>query len=333
VETLVVEPASRWDVIIDFSNLLGERIIMKNIGGDEPFGGDIPGPQLFSDTDKIMAFDVLETLNLGVPDDFDIDASFTLLSSELVAPDNTRRVGLFEGHDQFGRLQPLLGTVDKATDMNGDPINYPNTDEFKKAGLTGQMEGTMAWHYPTTENIKLGAVEEWEIWNLSADAHPMHLHMVQFQLVSRKEIIFDGFANEGGEIEPGDAPAGNGTFTTDMPLLQHDGSMGEGYRVVNPTSGDVIPDSNLTEYIHNFPMDTIVALPGQVTTIRATFDKPGRYNWHCHILAHEDHEMMRIFHVGPLPDDVMVRNASSSTMANVRGWTALVGGLLLLVFV
>lgn len=68
----------------------------------------------------------------------------------------------------------------------------------------------------------------------------------------------------------------------------HDGSLGEGYHVVNPTASDELIDlTTLPEYVTNFPRDVVVALPGQVTTIRAKFDKPGRFNWHCHILAHE----------------------------------------------
>lgn len=53
--------------------------------------------------------------------------------------------------------------------------------------------------------------------------------------------------------------------------------------------------------------DTVVALPGQVTRVKAKFDTPGQFVWHCHIVEHEDNEMMRPYRIGPIqpgsPDD------------------------------
>jgi FtsP/CotA-like multicopper oxidase with cupredoxin domain len=49
--------------------------------------------------------------------------------------------------------------------------------------------------------------------------------------------------------------------------------------------------------------DTVIAYPGEVTRVNATFDIKGLYVWHCHIVEHEDNEMMRPFHVGPIPGD------------------------------
>ena len=49
--------------------------------------------------------------------------------------------------------------------------------------------------------------------------------------------------------------------------------------------------------------DTVIAYPGERTLIKATYDLPGFYVWHCHIVEHEDNEMMRPYHIGPIPPD------------------------------
>jgi spore coat protein A len=310
VDTLLSEPGSRYDIIFDFKTVTeGNRVIMKNIGGDEPFGGDLvsddPGLQIFSDTDKIMAFDVVVPIS-GVADLSPTGINFgPNVGTPLPDP---RKVALFEGKDEFGRLQPLLGTAEPATDYAGSPINWPNTPVYSSVGLTGQMEGSIAWHSPTTENPDLGATEEWEIWNVTGDAHPVHLHLVHFEVLGRQEINFDSNADEDGFLTNG--AADDGIYVVQQPTVQHNSVAGQantygiGFRLVHPTNPALAygPDVELTPadgYVENAPKDMVTALPGQVTRIKAHFDKPGRYVWHCHILSHEDHEMMRVLHVGP----------------------------------
>ena len=273
-DMLLFEPGSRYDIVFDFKGMQGQRIIMENIGGDEPFGGDIPGPQVFGETNRVMAFDV--ALGADIPDSFNPASISNPHIPNINTVNRTRKVALFEGMDEFGRLQPLLGTAEKAEDYLGNPINWPNTPDYNNAGLVGQMEGSIAWHSPTTENPAVGDTEIWEIHNATGDAHPVHLHLVHFDVLDRREFTAD---------------------VIDQPIVQHNGEVGAGFRLENIEVGDLIPQSD--GYVENTPKDMVTALPEQVTRIKMTFDKPGRYVWHCHILSHEDHEMMRVLHVGP----------------------------------
>jgi len=304
VDTLLMETGSRYDVVFDFKTVTpGSRVIMKNVGGDEPFGGDLvtddPALQVFGETDRIMAFDVVLPLDTAVED---VSPSFSYGPSVSATPTRTRKVALFEGMDEYGRLQPLLGTAEPATDFAGNAVNWPNTPEYSSVGLVGQMEGSIAWHSPTTENPALNATEEWEVWNVTGDAHPVHLHLVHFEILGRDEIKWDSNADEDGFIPAGSVPANDGTYVVSQPTVQHNSvagdptTYGKGFRIVNPTKGGSV--AKPAEYVENAPKDMVTALPGQVTRIKATFDKPGRYVWHCHILSHEDHEMMRVMHVG-----------------------------------
>lgn len=266
-DTLVFEPGGRYDIVFDFSDpaLAGKRVIMKNLGGDEPFGGDIPGPQIFGYTDRVMAFDVVLPLDTKVPDVFDHG---NLPSYGGVANGaTTRRVALFEGTDEFGRLQPLLGTVTDG-DLSGNNVAAAYT-----------------WFQPTTETPALDSTEIWEIYNFTADAHPIHLHLVNFEILDREDFEYDV----------------TGIQTT----TQHNGTTGEAPEISNIRNFS--PASVGSEYFETAPKDMVTSLPGdpegtpptgQMVRIKAHFNKPGRYVWHCHILSHEDHEMMRVLQVG-----------------------------------
>lgn len=273
-DTLVFEPGSRYDVVFNFRGLRGQRIIMENIGGDAPFGGDF-GDDLTEDdffanrqTDRIMAFDVVKKRDRNVPDNYR-SREIHQYEGNSEAVTRVRKVALFEGMDEFGRLQPLLGTAGPAFDNSGNPI----------LGKDGhQLEGSIGWHEATTENPDVDDTEIWEIYNATGDAHPVHLHLVRFEILNRREFTAD---------------------TIEQPILQHNGAVGLGFRLENIVKGARVRLKAADGYVENAPKDMVTALPGQVTRIKATFDRPGRYVWHCHILSHEDHEMMRVLHVGP----------------------------------
>ncbi|MEJ2353810.1 MAG: multicopper oxidase domain-containing protein [Anaerolineales bacterium] len=263
-DTLVFEPGGRYDIVFDFSSLANKRVIMKNLGGDAPFGGafgnDLDPDDLFPDrqTDRIMAFDVVVPLS-DVPDNF---SGGNLPGYGGVANGaTTRRVALFEGKDEFGRLQPLLGTV--ANDLSSATA--------------------YTWFQDTTENPDLNSTEEWEIYNFTGDAHPIHLHLVNFEILGRRAITFDA-----DEENP-------------QQVLQHNGTYGTVAAISNIKVRGVVHLRPSDGYFEKAPKDMVTVLPGQVSKIKATFDKPGRYVWHCHILSHEDHEMMRVLQVGPAP--------------------------------
>jgi FtsP/CotA-like multicopper oxidase with cupredoxin domain len=123
------------------------------------------------------------------------------------------------------------------------------------------------WMSQITENPAIGATEVWEIYNHTVDAHPIHIHLVQFKVRDRQNLLLD---EEEEVIQP----------------LQLDG-------------GPILPDPREDGF-----KDTVIALPGQVTRVDAHFDREGLYAWHCHIVEHEDNEMMRPYHVGPIPSDL-----------------------------
>jgi spore coat protein A, manganese oxidase len=116
------------------------------------------------------------------------------------------------------------------------------------------------WTDPVTENPALDSVEIWQLCNLTEDAHPIHLHLVRFQVLDRQPFDTDEYV-------------ASGTL-----------------RMRGPP---VTPEPSEAGW-----KDTVQAHPGVVTRIIARFEGyPGRYVWHCHVLEHAANEMMRPFEV------------------------------------
>jgi spore coat protein A len=169
-------------------------------------------------------------------------------------PDRT--LTLNEDFDEFGRLIQTMGTFDQ----NG----------FNNQGLPTWGRGYMD---EATERPRAGAIEVWQIMNLTGDVHPIHFHLVNVQLIQRQ--AFEG--------DPS-----NWSYTG-LPMP---------------------PDANEVGW-----KETVRMNPGEVSTVIMQFNLPNlptaqmrdavsprtggkEYVWHCHILEHEEHDMMRPLIVG-----------------------------------
>jgi len=165
-------------------------------------------------------------------------------------------------------LRPLSGVIKylkddpsySASQMTRKLILFESVDEFGRIfPLLGTADkGKMLWRDPITEKPVLNNIEVWEIYNTTMDAHPIHLHAVSFQVISSQKFkaIQD---KESGVLKL--------TQLQEQPVppLKND----QGWK------------------------DTVKILPGTVTKIIVKFTLPGLYAWHCHIISHEDNEMMR----------------------------------------
>jgi spore coat protein A, manganese oxidase len=243
LQELLMAPAERADVIVDFSAYApGETITLLNTGPDAPFNGGGQDPADPDTTGQVMQFKVVA---LTAPDTSADPATLTLpAAAPLGAASRTEYLSLNELDSS---------TVKVVTDSEGNIVFDLNGDPF---GPTAALLGTydpitkestpLTWMDGITENPVLGSTEIWEIHNNTMDAHPIHLHLVQFEVVNREDA--------------------QGTVSPPQPWET-------GYK------------------------DTVLVYPDGITRVKATFDIAGLYVWHCHIISHEDNEMMRAYQV------------------------------------
>lgn len=248
-----------------------------------------------------------------------------------VTPSVTRQLTLNEVMGPLGPVEVLVNNTrwdghSVATDI------FPLTDPEGKAGVrpdfTLDPSGNSTTYY--SELPVEGQTEQWEIVNLTADAHPIHLHLVQFQLMNRQNFNVNrynkvynalfpastaldpmtGMAYPGGMFIGGYGPPKAYDFYATSPNIPVRGPIYGGNPDITPYLQDgVKPPAN---YEAGWK-DTVVMNPGQVTRIMVRwapidlatntpaaqlhfpFDPNGGHGfvWHCHIIDHEDNEMMR----------------------------------------
>jgi spore coat protein A, manganese oxidase len=154
-----------------------------------------------------------------------------------------------------------VSRIDPASAVQARVLTLNETDDAGGYAMGMRLNGAR-WSDPVTENPKQHSTETWSFVNLTGDAHPIHLHLVRFQVIDRRP--FDLFA-------------------------------WNAHRTLKFTGPAETPPPHEAGW-----KDTARTDPGMVTRIAMRFEgEPGRYVWHCHLLEHEDNEMMRPYQLLP----------------------------------
>jgi FtsP/CotA-like multicopper oxidase with cupredoxin domain len=258
--SLLLAPGERADLLIDFSSLpAGSQVILQNDAATPFPSGDPVDP---ATTGQLMRFTVV-----GHHPQPPRPLPSKLNSIPVLTPDSPSRTL----------------TLNEVTGAGGPLAVLLNGQHFEA---------------PVSELPRVGATEEWIIANLTADTHPIHLHLVQFQLASRQSLDVVRYTADWTALN-GEPPLNHATIPLDVgPYL---------------LGSPVGPDASESGW-----KDTVRMNPGEVTRILVRIapttappttpgtnlfpfdptDAPG-YVWHCHIIEHEDNDMMRPYFVTP----------------------------------
>jgi len=296
---LLLANGARIDMLIDFAHPVfkGRNIVLRN-DCPAPFGGffgpgaEDPTTLEARSTGRVMLFAVAGAAGTPSP----------LLAP--AGPATSLRTALVP-YGPYPALTPHREAGPRYLDMQerSDPVNSfldPTTGMVKFRTIL--LLNNMMFRDPITEKPTLGNTEEWVFINTTPDVHPMHVHLVKFEVIEKGYIDTVNF--------PEAYRRADGTA---LPRVEAEEAF-----IPNAEPGDpanTAPEGSLYAVAANekkvwkdtvfvppagqpFDAMTNVANPGYVK-IRATFGRPGTYMWHCHILSHEENEMMRRFMVVP----------------------------------
>jgi spore coat protein A len=237
---LLVLPAERMDVIVDFSRFAGRTLTVTN--ADLPADVSSPAP----------ALGTVMQIRVG---------------RRVTSPGPAKVPTTLPG------VMPALGAPSVTRNITLEEVENPDTGEPEYGSLNGRKFDDVRG---VQERPKLGSTEDWRLVNTTEDSHPIHLHLVQFQVIDRQPYDAEGYKTALAQ-----ARAANPDAPNPDPRPYFSGA-------------PIAPDANERGW-----KDTVRANPGQVTRIRARWTLPSgvsapqRYVFHCHILEHEDNSMMR----------------------------------------
>ena len=226
VKTILLGPAERADVIVDFSEYAGQTVTLSN-NAPAPFPG-------FEFT-RVVHEPLYELMQFRVTRPLSATKKFVRMGE----------TPAFAGLDRNASVKARDFVLTEAMDDHGHSLGLK---------INGK-----SYDDAVTETVELGSTETWRFINTTDDAHPMHLHLVQFQVVGRQS--YDVVAFHYGKLQ---------------------------------LTGKARPiEANEAGW-----KDTAVVYPREVLTILVRFDGfTGRYVFHCHMLEHEDNDMMRPYEV------------------------------------
>jgi spore coat protein A len=317
---LLLAPGERADIIVDFSGLSGKSLTLIN-GANGPFpDGDPADPNT---SGQVMQFRVNQrlasldrTFNPAAPSTSNVSLRqapiVDIKPSAQRPPDALRQLILVELEGGGGPEMVLLNN------SHWDGLRADTGTPVPGSVSNGAINAT--------ENPRVGSTEVWEVANLTEDAHPIHLHLVQFQPISRRHFdrdayraawdtqfpggTFNGVTYAPGEYIPGFGPprsytalnedgalGGNLAFSAffDQPAAAPDANE-QGWKDTLRMNPFEVARIAVRWAPQSVPVDAVHA--GQNTFAFNPSTGPG-YVWHCHILDHEDNEMMRPYLVAP----------------------------------
>ena len=309
-KNVVIGTGERYEILFDFTGMEdGTEIMMKN-AARTPFPGG--GKVVFDLTDSVMMFRVKVPHTDKKP-----TPSTSIAAGVPIRP--TPLVPIVNGFDTSNGITRQL-TLNEVIGLGGPLELVVNNSKFNEALDTGCSSGLPCRE---TERPAVGDTEIWEIINITADAHPMHLHLTSFQVLDRTPFEANPWITQYDALL-----VANGVLPGHGPPNQYNVKNADGAIGGNPAiEGFLKLDERRPPLPYEMGWkDTVITYPGEVTRIAVRWaptdqpiadNSPGTntyegfdptelvggaggvgYVWHCHIIDHEDNEMMRNYVVG-----------------------------------